>query len=165
MALGAAAALDGETGRLVQHDHRIVAVQHRVSQHRFVAWRGLSRPLRSRCSHLLQSRNADGLARHHMVTGAGALAVDPDPPGTQQPFEAPMAECGIVALEPAIETNRPVLAGDRHGVGGVRRHRGSLTRGCIAAVRASTRAPWPLLSMRWVLMALKNVLILRRPPS
>jgi hypothetical protein len=34
-----------------------------------------------------------------------------------------MAECGIVPLEPAIETNRPVLAGHHHRVGRARRHR------------------------------------------
>src|SRR5882724_1879065 len=122
MALGSAAALNGETGRLIEHDHRIVAVQYRVPQHRFVAWRGLSRPLRSRCGHLLQGRNADGLTRRNAVTRAGALAVDSNPPGAQQPFEAAMAECGIVTLEPAVETNRPVLAGDGHGVGGFGHH-------------------------------------------
>ena len=34
--LGPAAALDGETGRLVQHDDRIVAVQDRIPQHGLV---------------------------------------------------------------------------------------------------------------------------------
>src|SRR5882724_8592675 len=122
MALGSAAALNGETGRLIEHDHRIVAVQYRVPQYRFVAWRGLSRPLRSRCRHLLQSRNADGLTRRNAVTRAGPLAVDSNPPGAQQLFEAPMAERWVVTLEPAIETRRAVLAGDGHGIGGVRHH-------------------------------------------
>src|SRR5229473_1196428 len=106
--LGPAAALDGETGRLVQHDHRIVAVQHRIPQHGFVAWRALSRHLRRRCGHLFQSSNTNSLTRLYTVTGAGALAVDPDIPGAQQLFETAMAECRIVTLEPAVETQGDV---------------------------------------------------------
>jgi hypothetical protein len=34
-----------------------------------------------------------------------------------------MAERGIMPLEPAVEANRPVLAGNSHGVGRARRHR------------------------------------------
>src|ERR1700736_3867589 len=101
---------------------RSVAVQNRVLQQGRVAGRRLSRTLWDRRSHLLPSRNADGLARYHMVTGAGALAVDPDPPGPQQLFEAPMAERWVVTLEPAVETDRPVLAGNGHGIGGIRHH-------------------------------------------
>src|ERR1700730_4050748 len=33
-----------------------------------------------------------------------------------------MAERWVVTLEPAVETHRPVLAGDGHGVGGIRHH-------------------------------------------
>src|SRR6516165_5558185 len=120
---GPAAALDGETGRLVQHDHRIVAVQHRVPQDGFVAGRGLSRPLRNGRGHFFQRRDTDDLTRRQAVTGAGALTVDPDPTRAQQLFEMAMAERGVVPLEPAVETKRPVLAGDSHGVGRAHRHR------------------------------------------
>ena len=118
MPFGAAATLDGETGGLIQHDHRVVAMQDRVPQHGFVAGRHLSQYLRRRGRHLVERRNADCLTRCHPVARAGALTVDPDVSRAQQPFEAAVAECGIVPLEPAVETNRTVFAANRHGVGG-----------------------------------------------
>ncbi len=55
----------------------------------------------------------DGLPGRNAVTRAGAFAVDPDPPGAQQLFETAMAECGIMALEPAIETQGRVGGRER----------------------------------------------------
>src|SRR5262249_58508320 len=66
---------------------------HRVSQHGFVAGRDLSRPRGSRPGHFVERRKTDRLTGCHPVTRAGAFAVDADPPGTQQLFEPPMAEC------------------------------------------------------------------------
>src|SRR6516162_7834243 len=128
MALGAAAALDGETGRLVQHDHGVVAMQYRVAQHRFVAGRGLPHRLGRRRRHLVEPRKADRLPRHDPVARTGALAVDPNAPGAQQLFEMSVSQGGVMALEPAIDPNRAVLAGDGYGVSDVRRHSDAAAR-------------------------------------
>ncbi len=118
MAIGIGAALHRKTGGLVDDEHPVVAVQHRVAQQREILRSGARRPAAGfgdGRDGLRQRRHADRLARGDRVAGAGALAIYPDLPGAQQLFEPPVAETRIMPLEPAVEPAGPVLWPYRNG--------------------------------------------------
>ena len=114
MALGVGAALDRETGRLVDDNRPIVAIEHGVAQQRGIL-RPQARHGRGGWWRLRQRRHPDRLAGRNGIAGAGSLAVDADLAGAQQLFELAVAEPGIVPPEPAVEPPRAVFRPHRYG--------------------------------------------------
>ncbi len=112
MPLGAGSALDREARRFVERDNGIVAMQDRRLQHRRVGRQYRARRGCGAGRGDVQWRHADRLSRHHPVAGFGALAVDPDLAGAQQLFEPAVSKCRVVPLEPAVEAQRAVVAGN-----------------------------------------------------
>src|SRR5690606_32023889 len=113
------AALDGEAGRLVEDEERVVLVQDARAQ-----------PCRVRgvdalgCAALRsgprlvrrQGRDADLLAGTEARARLDAPAIDPDLAGTQQPLQSAVADLREVTAEPAIEADLALVGTDRAGL-------------------------------------------------
>ena len=117
MPLGAAAALHGEAGRLVERDHPVVAVDDELLDLGGVALRhggpslGLSGGLRRR-------RNGDAGRQTHGLAGLDAvlaldpLAVEPDLAGAQELLQRAVAQLREMTLEPAVQPKPGLVVGD-----------------------------------------------------
>jgi hypothetical protein len=105
----ARAALDREAGRLVEHDHLGVLVQHHARKQFGV--RGVAQiPPRDRPRlHILgvdaERRNADRLPGLHARIGFRARAIDADLPGPQELLQRTEAQLWEMHLEPAVEAH------------------------------------------------------------
>ena len=109
MAAQAAAALDRQTGRLVEGDQPVVPVEDTGLQRRRLL--GVDPRRRFRCGRASlawplgrsQRRHADRLARGEAQAGLGAPAVDPHLAGAQELLQPAVAELGEAPPEPAVE--------------------------------------------------------------
>src|SRR5204863_4091776 len=105
-------------GRLIDDDRRRISIEHEAAQHLLVLRSDAPRR-RWRCRTrrgLGERRHPDRLTRLHRIAGPRALAVDPDLPGAQQPFEPPVVERGVMPAEPAIEPPGAVFRSHRYNV-------------------------------------------------
>ena len=111
----AGATLRRETGRLVEHDRRAVAVDH----HRFGVGDlllGQFDPARALALGIAPARgDADFLAGRDAIVGLGAPAIDPHLPGARPARDGGEAYLRQVPLEPAVEPDAVIVGRDRVG--------------------------------------------------
>ncbi len=104
MARGAAAALDGEAGGLVEGDQPLVLIDDQAADEGSVLGLELTRDrLGRRCGQVTQGRDAHLLAGFHTLAGLDPLAVEPELAGAAQLLHLAKGECREMRLDPAIE--------------------------------------------------------------
>ena len=112
---GAAAALRGEAGGLVEDDRGGIAVDdHRVGLFDLRLGQGFAGAdaAAGAGDQVLARRHAQGLAGGEAVLGRGALAIDADLAGAGPAADRGEADLRQVALEPAIEADAVVIVAD-----------------------------------------------------
>src|SRR5205807_7984612 len=100
------APLNCQPRRLVEDGQCLVAMHDGSLQPGLVCRPRLMRRRPRLRGEFVQSRDPDRLTRFDAVAGARPLAVDTDAPRAQQLLELAMAQCRIMALEPAVEAKR-----------------------------------------------------------
>jgi len=114
MAADARTALTGNAARLVQDEQRCVLMEDEIANELLVRRLrdGLARNrLRRRRPDL--RRDANRLTGLEPVARVGALAVETDLAGAEQPFERTMGELGEMTLEPAVEAQSGLVGSTR----------------------------------------------------
>ena len=137
MARDAAAALHRETGRLVDHQQLIVAIEDAAAQvaRRLRIQRRRGRACGSR-GRLAQRRHPNPLTGMQARAGANASAVDPDLAAAQQLLQAAVRQVREMPPEPAVEPDSGFVRGDRHRP----RPHGPPSSGASAAARRARNA-------------------------
>ena len=114
MAVGLAAPLGGEAGRLVEDDRGLGLLDHHRARLLALFLGQLAAAGRGLGLGRVAGRDAQHLPCHQPVVGLGAGAIDPDLPGPRPARDSGKAHFRQVPLEPAVEPDAVVILA--HGV-------------------------------------------------